>query len=257
MEPPHLIELIGVPGSGKTTVSRLMCSGLEGLALVPLTLPESGRNVARRSWPGRLLPTSPGRWGDRLAWKIFEFERLMRGLWFLLMRPGFAIRLAGFQLHRPPAARSRDRRVMHWWIRAAGARSLLLALRRDDEVIVLDEGLCHRVVQLFSSADEVSDPSTIAQYARGIPFPDVLIHVVAPVQVAYERVINRGVWERLVDENPSRIRSFLNSSSSAITHLLDTTEAQKARVIEIDNSADTPPSASTILDRLRSGGVVV
>lgn len=251
-----LIELIGVPGSGKTTVCNLICEELERSNLVPLTLPASGREVARRSWPGSLLPGSPSTWGDRLAWKIFEIERLVRGAWFLLTRPGFAARLASSQWRRPKSARVRERRVMHWWIRTVGARSLLLAHRRDNEVIVLDEGMCHRVVQLFSSADEVADPEVVARYARGIPLPDVLVHVVAPVDVAYDRVVGRGIWERLADEDPGRVRSFLESSSVAISHLLETAEARNSRVIEIDNSTDVLPSGKAVLDRLRSSGAL-
>ena len=254
MRAPRLIELIGVPGSGKTTVTDLLCRELETVNLVPLTVPEAGRAMARRSWLGAFIPAESKPWGDRLAWKLFEFERLVRGLGFLLVRPGFAVRLIAFQLRRPRSARG-GRRVVHWWIRAAGARSLLLARCLGNEIVLLDEGLCHRVVQLFSSADEVPDQEVITRYVRDLPFPDVLIHVVAPVDVSYSRVMNRGVWERLEDEDPARVRTFLSSAAVAISYLLDTEKARNSRVLDVDNSGQAP-SGLDILGRLRSEGVL-
>lgn len=249
------IELIGMPGSGKTTVSHLLCRELETLGIVPLTLPEAGRVVARRSWLGAVLSPPGTTWGDRFAWKIFGLERLMRGVGFLVIRPRLAWLLIMSQLRRPRSARGRQRRVMSWWIRIAGARSVLLARRNDDEVVVLDEGFCHRVVQLFSSADEVPDHTMIARYASYIPFPDVLMHVAASVDLSYSRIVDRGIWERLEREDPVRVKAFLASADLAISHLLDSGEARAARVIEVNNTSE-PPSGSEIQGRLRSVGAL-
>lgn len=256
MQSPRVVELIGVPGSGKTTVAHLLCGGLEALDLVPLILPDAGRTMARRSLVGGMIPGPPSLWGDRLAWKLFEVERLARGIWFLVSRPRFATRLLIQQFRRPTSARARNRRVLHWWVRTVGARSLMLSRRRGHEVVVLDEGLCHRVVQLFSSADEVPNAMVASEYVRSIPLPDLLVHVVAPVDVAFERVLDRGVWERLADEEPSRVRNFLSNSAMAITQLLDTADGLDTQVIEVDNSAQSPPSGDQISRLLRAAGVV-
>ncbi len=256
MSRPGVVELIGVPGSGKTTVARLLGGELEEGGLVPLTLPDAGRTLARRSLAGALIPDPPSLWGDRLAWKLFEVERLVRGIWFLLARPRFATQLLVQQLRRPSGARARRRRVVHWWIRTAGARSLMLSRQLDNEVVLLDEGLCHRVVQLFSSADEVPDERMVSEYVSSVPLPDVLVHVVAPVDVAFERVLERGVWERLADEEPSRLRGFLSSSAAAITQLLDAVDGLEVQVIEVDNSTQSVPSAGQISGLLRAAGVM-
>lgn len=256
MQSPHLIELVGLPGSGKTTVARLLREELTAVNLDPLSLPEAGRTLASRSWLGAILADLPGRSGDRLAWKLFEIERLTRGIGFLLVHPGFAVRLLLGQVRRPKAAHARARRVVYWWIRTVGARSLLMSRRRNNEVAVLEEGLCHRVVQLYSSADEVPNPVEISEYVQSIPLPDVLVHVVCPVDEAHRRVTRRGVWERLAGVDPSWIRGFLSSSELAIAQLLDSAASRKVRVVDVDNSGDSPPSGNEILALLRTVGVL-
>lgn len=253
MPAPAVIELVGIPGAGKSTVARELCRQLEAAGRTPLVLPEAGRQAARRSRLGRMLGASSPRWGPRIAWKVFQFERLARGLGFLVARPVFGFRLVAGQARRPPAAR-RGRRVLYWWVRTVGARSVLLRHRLPDEVVVFDEGLCHRVVQLFASADETPDPAGIARYARAIPFPDVLIHVVAPTELAFRRVHERGLWRRLAGEDPRRIRRYLESAAVAISHLLATDPARAGTVVELENAAELPVTG--LQDLLAAVGAV-
>lgn len=256
MRPPSLIEFIGLPGSGKSTIAAILGRELESSSISPLTVPEAGRTLARRSWLGSKLPGHSSPWGDKMAWKLFEIERLTRGIAFLLRRPIFSARLFMHQVKRPPAAR-RGRRVVHWWIRAAGARSLLMARRLEGEVIVLDEGLCHRVVQLFSSADEAPDPTEVVRYADGIPLPDVLIHVVAPVDVSCRRVLERGVWERMANDDEGRVSDYLASADLAISHFLSSEPLEGVCVVDVDNSKSGVPTGYEVRERLQAEGILV
>lgn len=232
-----VIELIGTPGAGKTTVAAGLAEELTLRGFAPLRLPEAGRLVARRSAIGSLLPERHPRLEAALAWRLFSIERLWRGLVFLAARPRLVWLLVATQSRRPRSAQLRRRRVVHWWLRMAGTRAMLVRRRLPNEVVLLDEGFYHRVVQLFASADEMPDRETISRYIALVPAPDRLIHVSASLDECRRRILARGVWRRFEDEGEDRLMAFLRSAEAAVTAAVDEASHRPGVLDTVDNGS--------------------
>ncbi len=255
---PIVVELMGTPGAGKSTVARALQVALSELGVAVLCSPESTPEVAARSGLGALAARlASGRPGEILNWRIFAFERWLRGISVLLARPGLVRILLSSQILRPAAAQAAPRRPTHWLVRMAGERAMLLSRRKTGEVVVIDEGFCHRVVQLFTSSVETADPRTVARYVAVVPAPSLVIRVMAPVGVCLARIRDRGVWDRF-DGDEEGLESFLNSAADALVMVADQLENRGVRLVTVDNSGPDDPDRlpQRLLGALKTAGVV-
>lgn len=257
-EESPLVELMGTPGAGKSTVAGALHVALLERGIPVLRSPGSGPEVAARSIPGVLVGRlTRGRLRRVLTWRLFALERWVRGIATVLASPGLVRIVLSSQILRPSAAQTRSRRPTHWLIRMAGERSMLLSRRRAGEVVVVDEGFGHRVVQLFTSAVEAADPDLVARYLSTVPSPSLTINVAAPVEVCFARIRSRGVWDRFAGDDDG-LRAFLYSAAGALEMVARRYEESGIRLVTIDNSAVADPGqvSERVLAALQTAGVV-
>jgi hypothetical protein len=249
LPPPRVIEFVGAPGAGKSTLMPVVAEVCRDAGYAPATVVEAARGLAARTrwgWlPGRLVPV--GRMRRAALWAVFRAVsaaaavRQVGATWPLCRD------VARSQRGRPAAAERRDRRVGYWFVRLLGAHGLFLAEGRPGEVLVLDEGYVHRVVQLFASPVEVPEASAVRRYLDLVPEPDVLVVVEAPAGRCLERVRSRGPWSRFTQRPPEDLAAFV-----ANAHVATTVAAAVARergwvVVTVANDGDDPEPARRAL----------
>lgn len=243
-----VIELVGAPGAGKTTFLPLVAEALEGLGARPLLLPEAGREAARRTLAGRLARAVLGRHDRRFAWILFTVMRMTLGTIALAVDPPIARNLWASQRRRPAGADARRRRVVSWFVRTVGSRQVLLRTAAPDEVVLLDEGLVHRVVQLHASPVERPTEREVRAYLDLVPRPDLIVYVNAGVSCCQQRVERRGRWQRLAHRSDDDVAEFIANAHQGVELAMSDARERGWAVLEIDNGIDEPPNR----DQLRA-----
>jgi Ser/Thr protein kinase RdoA (MazF antagonist) len=239
-----VIELLGSPGSGKTTLVPPIIEGLRAQGWEAYRMVDAARRFAARSHLGRIsTPFVPPPLRDPWLWRVFAILSTFHALAFFIGHPNLARQALWLQRFRPAAADVRQRRVVSWFFRTAGRYAFLSAHARSGEVLVLDEGFVHRVVQLFASPAEVPRSSRLAAYLSEIPRPDLVVHVCAPAPVCEERIRVRGVWARIQDEDAPELEAFVRNAHRTVEMTAGQIRRERWAVVDIDNGGPEPGAA--------------
>lgn len=245
-----IIELIGIAGSGKSTLSASILAGLEaagvqawtsreltdefrrrrGLVRIAARLPFAGPPVRefheRRVEKRRRRAIQAYREGHATGWAIFE-ERVAR--------------LAETSSEESRIVRSFvERHVFLFVAHRYGAKR--------GRVLVSDEGIAQRAVNLFATRAAELDTATLARFLRGWALPDVLVHVRADVDRCSARIHARGLPKRLLGRGPDEVAAFLRSSGTVIDQIRAEGERRRAPILTIDNDGPLESSGESGLD---------
>lgn len=235
---PLLVELAGTPGSGKTTARSGVHQALRQEGWQPFAPEEGGRALAHRTVLGRGVAKLPGeRLRHFLAWRVYLLYRWLGAGRAMLRHPRHFLWLLGYQRRRPPAARTAPRRVIHWYLRMAGAQELYRRHARAGEAIVFDEGYLHRVVQLFSSAVDRAAEADLRRHLDAVPRPDLLVRMEAPARVCLDRIRERGIWERAADLSDEDLDRFIHNAEHVIRDAVAHARASGWNVVTVENSS--------------------
>lgn len=235
---PKVIELAGGPGAGKTTLSPLVVRAVADAGLEPVESTRAGRMLAGRTRPGRAAV----RWlrdrnRDRALWLIYLVYATALGVRLAAARPRL-MRLLVDQARRPAEAMVAERHVVRWFIRHAGTERLFSRLGGTGEVLIVDEGYVHRVVQLFTSTVERADLVAVDRYLAQVPPPTLLVVVDTPAEVAWKRIQSRGIWDRMSGVDEAGVASFVRHASEAVALAGACARERGWWVIAVDNSTD-------------------
>jgi hypothetical protein len=183
-----------------------------------------------------------------MEWQVFAVSRTVVGLWSIVVRPGLAAVLWQTQRGRPAGALARRRRAVRWFIRTLGTRSLLDRSDFHDVVVLIDEGVVHRTVQLFTSPVESAAPDTVRRYVANVPAPHVVVHVQADIAVCTARALERGARPHWGWTHDSEIAAYISHATDAVRLTIDAIEQLGVPVVGVDNNTDV---AHDLVDRLR------
>lgn len=230
-----IVEMLGSPGAGKTSLIPAAREFFSRQGLKAYNVVEAARPLAARTPLGRLAC----RWLPEplkgfILWQIFyAYSRRYRPI-FRRHYPQLIDSVLRYQCERPISAYDR-RHVMRWFLHLTGAYAFLRTHLKPSEVLIIDEGFVHRVVQLFASEHEEPDVQREMDYLDQIPRPDLVIYVSTPAEVAVRRVFSRGLWERFQRKSQADTLRFLAASQTAVQRAAGYLASKNWPLLQIDN----------------------
>lgn len=244
-----IVEFIGAPGAGKTTLMPLVRDHFRALGLQAYPALDAARPFAARTVPGRVAARIPiHRLRRFLLWQIFyAFSRVHRGE-FRREHPDLMRAVLDFQARRPIPG-SDLHHVLHWFVHHTGVHSFLGARAKPGEVLIYDEGFVHRVVQLFASEDEPLESAPVAAYLDLIPKPDLVIYARASRVICEQRVRERGIWPRFSRKEPGATSRFIRNAHHVVAFAVGHIRSAGWQMIEVVNEAPAVPVAQSDLAR--------
>ena len=244
-----IIEFIGTPGAGKTTLMNPAVACLAAQGYRAWTVVDAARPLAARTLLGRaIIRLAPARWHRPLLWQLFYAATRLERVRFLARHPRLMGRVWNFQRRRPLSAADR-RHVRRWFNHQTGVYEFMRRRLEPADAVLFDEGFIHRVVQLFASEKEIPDPVEVRAYVDLLPRPDLLIYPTAPLDICRRRVTARGLWERFAVKPPEETARFLTAAECAVAIAVEAARRRQWTILELDNGGDDPAIAAGRLQR--------
>ena len=240
----RVVELLGIPGSGKSTVSSHLIKELNREQVNAMSLSQAVSSAMSTGvgdrWVDPLLRITPSgirlRFADRLFFRSkASFQYLAA---FMQQHPEVAGAVFSAQARRADHEMRPDL-VIGWFLHMVARYQLATSTLDPDAVLVMDEGFVQRSVLLFGHRFGVSDHDDADRYVAGIPEPTLLIRLVVSPQIASERLLADGrTATRRLDGNTNDNMRFLNDADACCAYVADRAREAGLTVIEVDASGD-------------------
>ena len=242
-----IVEFIGLPGAGKSTLMQAAKDTWNQLGLKALPASEIGPYYLRRTLLGRIIclitPTKRETWVLNGIYR--RFIHLYR-VKFALKNPKLAWQVINFILHRPLPWKDK-KVILGWFFRDASYYEFYQERLRPEELLLLEEGIVHRATSLYASPVERLDPNQIRRYISALPRPDLIIWIHTSLDTSVERVISRGEQRRYLGKD---LRPFIASSAEIIELAMQTVKGVGCDIIQINNDETFRKSKAQLHDLL-------
>ena len=230
-----IIEFIGTPGAGKTSLLPTVSSYLKERGYEAYSVLDAARPFAQRTFPGKAAKTIlPGKLLRPIFWQIFYLYSYIHRGNFYRNHETLMNTVRHYQEKRPITPDDLEH-VMKWFIHLTGYYHFFGGFMKATDAVIYDEGFVHRVVQLFASEYEEPDYASVANYLDLIPKPDLVIFTNTPVEICEKRVFERGVWERFQRKSPEATSKFLLNASKVVNFSASYLRDRDWNLIEVQN----------------------
>lgn len=230
-----IVEMIGTPGAGKTTLLPVISDFIMQREFQAYTVIEAARPYAKKTNLGKLIvKVLPKNLHGPMLWQIFYLYSFLNRRKFSRNNQKLIETVLAHQNKRPITDKDL-KHVLRWFIHLTGYYEFYRKRLVPKDVLILDEGFVHRVVQLFASENEEPDFHIVAEYLDLIPKPDLVVFTNAPEEVCIERVFSRGVWKRFRDRDPNDIRKFISNASRIVNFSAKYLREKGWLLVEVQN----------------------
>jgi thymidylate kinase len=242
------IELIGLPGSGKTKVRRELVKSSRDQSPRILDL-ESALCEAIRAH-GQTVPSDEKmRTADVLELSQIKRKRLIGRAFH---KTGLRFdRLASFAANYPELLevimrieRTRGKgdqwALVNQWLFNLFARYDYISEQLNSSVVLLlDEGFAGRAVTMFAYDRPAASRRSIAEYVRSIPKPDGVVYLSCRPETCLSRLEGRtqGPPQRMMEHDVSQRRKIMRQAKRCIGVTLRTLRRMRVPVHQISTNA--------------------
>lgn len=245
------IELMGLPGAGKTTIGSMFRARAGGCCPVCFSIQQGllkyMKMVGQDGLLKLLLRVLPSRVAAR---RIVALYRMSKDSWrnqcCFVATHGAALRavIDGKQFHLM-SIRERSRSISRF-LDTACAYQALVELK--DDTIVFDEGFIQCGVSCFLAPNrgEVFDAGSMVMYLEAMPEADLVIDVDTPLSVCVDRLEHRGRTLRLAGSSEEDLIVFLRNSEKYLNEVRRILDHRGVRVIRVDNAGHADSTAAAI-----------
>lgn len=211
----RVLELVGLPGAGKTTAAPFVIEHLRERGFEALTVRQAMDAAVARSTRGRLLQVV----GVGPPYRRRALVLLVDGptaFALPLVAPRLTAALVD-ALWRLPVGWGHRAAIAGRALRAVAAYRFVAPRLRAGEVVVVDEGPVHRVVNLYAWRP-ATPVQPIRRYLNAAPLPDAVLEVRVPSGEAARRLPARatGLPERLRGADDGRVLRFVERADAAL-----------------------------------------
>ena len=244
-----IIEFIGIPGSGKSTMMAFAMEILKDLGLKPLPRVEAGTVCLKRTPFGKTVSFfTPQKHQDKVLWSflrrlLFFYKiKFMMGNWKLTR---YSIEL----LWNEGLSLKEKRLLLGYFFQIGSYYEYFPGRLQKGEALILSEGLVHRITSLHHPQFGQPNPFKILNYLRLLPQLDLIISVQTAFETCLDRLEKRGGHKRFQGEE---LKSFLIATDKTLKIALQVLKEQGYDVIELNNNG-TLNTTRKILEQFLMG----
>lgn len=229
-----LIEFMGLPGAGKSTIAHGVCAKLR----------EFGHHPA---WgPDAFMHTRPA---------LLRAHKLARIAAYGVFHPVHAAGAAKRSWSFPQPSRSTAMRLMGNWLYVNAVCSVR---PHPDDLVVLDQGLGQGLYSLALQSDD-NWMSAVRKVLTGGPYPDVVVSVEAPGPIVRERLRLRADAYSATERLLLADHRWLDKSMCILDRVREALAERDVQILRCNSHAQTVTAAidcitGAISQRLSDGG---
>jgi thymidylate kinase len=207
----NTIEMAGMVGAGKTTLACTLRAMLRERDLDALSVHEAIELAMKRSNFGRfshrlLRAPSHRRTAGLVAYRMLV--RPSHEMWFVAHHLRLT-RLVLRSVQRLPLPIWHRRKIFRLFLRRAAALEFLGPRLEPREILIVDEGLVQRAVNIFAWSRHEVDPTAVTDYLASVPPSDLVLIVDVPESTSFERASARGLPARLMGHDENTVQRFM------------------------------------------------